>query len=350
MEKKRVSYIDVAKGIAMIMVLAGHIKSCPNILENWIYSFHIPFFFALSGLTIRHKQELQYSEYVKKLTKSLLVPYLMLSLLLWVLTKPIEYMAGESAINLARSMVGIFIGYRLSGRWYFSMWYILVLFVSELVLFPINKRIERCNSTVTKQLGLSFVVAVALLLGKLSTIYLHGLPWSLDLVPFGIAFVTVGIQLQPFFGIKPTVNLNKTVCWLIIVITLIINISFGTLNWIENGKVDLYYLKVGNYALFIIAAVSGTIFAITLSMLINNNSVLEHIGKNSITYYAFNNALAIPLAYYLLTLLIRTIALDKEWILFILVLLLSLIILSAMSVLINKYLPVAVGKKRAYKH
>lgn len=50
--RKRIEYVDVAKGIAILCVVAGHTFAAydPGSLQNkFIYSFHMPLFFILSG-------------------------------------------------------------------------------------------------------------------------------------------------------------------------------------------------------------------------------------------------------------------------------------------------------------
>ena len=50
--KKRILWIDYAKAFAMFFVVIGHVNS-GNYLTNWIYSFHMPLFFFLSGITVK---------------------------------------------------------------------------------------------------------------------------------------------------------------------------------------------------------------------------------------------------------------------------------------------------------
>ena len=50
--KTRVNWIDYAKAIAMVLVIFGHIAT-RNCLKDWIYSFHMPLFFSLSGITLK---------------------------------------------------------------------------------------------------------------------------------------------------------------------------------------------------------------------------------------------------------------------------------------------------------
>lgn len=48
-ERKRNSYIDIAKGLGMLLVIWGHIKQ-GGLSVDFTYSFHMPFFFFLSGM------------------------------------------------------------------------------------------------------------------------------------------------------------------------------------------------------------------------------------------------------------------------------------------------------------
>ncbi|MBR6134220.1 acyltransferase family protein [Candidatus Saccharibacteria bacterium] len=49
--KKRIDWIDVAKGLLIILVIVGHAFPEDRLIRAIIYSFHIPAFFILSGIT-----------------------------------------------------------------------------------------------------------------------------------------------------------------------------------------------------------------------------------------------------------------------------------------------------------
>ena len=46
---KRNQWVDVAKGIAIILMVLGH-TAIPDSLSRFIYSFHMPLFFIASGM------------------------------------------------------------------------------------------------------------------------------------------------------------------------------------------------------------------------------------------------------------------------------------------------------------
>ena len=77
MGTKRLDWIDIAKGIAIILVIVGHTVPNPSPLRHAIFSFHMPVFFILAGYTFRPKP---WRELVSGSVSRLLVPYVVLAL------------------------------------------------------------------------------------------------------------------------------------------------------------------------------------------------------------------------------------------------------------------------------
>ena len=44
--KQRIDWIDIAKGIGIFLMVVGH-TSIPSFLSNYIFSFHMPLFFII---------------------------------------------------------------------------------------------------------------------------------------------------------------------------------------------------------------------------------------------------------------------------------------------------------------
>lgn len=75
MEKKR--EISIAKGVAIILMLLGHIfinKETQHI-HDFIYSFHMPFFFIISGYCFSEHHLNNPKQYIKKRINTLYFPY-----------------------------------------------------------------------------------------------------------------------------------------------------------------------------------------------------------------------------------------------------------------------------------
>lgn len=46
--------LDIAKGVSMILIVVGH-SCCPNVLNRFIYWFHVPLFFFVSGWFLKDR-------------------------------------------------------------------------------------------------------------------------------------------------------------------------------------------------------------------------------------------------------------------------------------------------------
>ena len=94
-KSKRLTYIDIAKGIGIFLVVVGHCipdaTSATGIaipayrwLHDVIYSFHMPLFFFLAGFMISRQKMLERSQkpidFVRRRISRLLVPYLFVGL------------------------------------------------------------------------------------------------------------------------------------------------------------------------------------------------------------------------------------------------------------------------------
>ena len=47
----RVRWIDMVKGFGIFLMVIGHASGLPENIKLWIYGFHMPLFFILSGYT-----------------------------------------------------------------------------------------------------------------------------------------------------------------------------------------------------------------------------------------------------------------------------------------------------------
>lgn len=81
MESKKVrdTYIDIAKGIGMLLVIYGHLAERSDFLRIIIYSFHMPLFFIISGYYFNAQAD--FRAVLKKGLKQIVAPaYLFLVL------------------------------------------------------------------------------------------------------------------------------------------------------------------------------------------------------------------------------------------------------------------------------
>ena len=74
---KRLDYLDVAKGIGILLVILGHCQlGRIGRAHSLIYSFHMPLFFFLSGFVYK---DYEIKIFLKKKIRGLLLPVIVFS-------------------------------------------------------------------------------------------------------------------------------------------------------------------------------------------------------------------------------------------------------------------------------
>lgn len=97
MESKRKGYIDLAKGICIIFVMAQHLSHETIVSSPYITSFRMPFYFFICGLFVSTKYS--YKQFAIKKVNALLIPFaffsglaLLAALITASIKQPIDYM------------------------------------------------------------------------------------------------------------------------------------------------------------------------------------------------------------------------------------------------------------------
>lgn len=83
---QRIKHIDILRGIAILLVVFGHITHIGP-LRTYIWGFHIPIFFIISGGLFNKEKYTGTTDFIKCTTRNLLFPYIffyILTLLYWI--------------------------------------------------------------------------------------------------------------------------------------------------------------------------------------------------------------------------------------------------------------------------
>ncbi len=160
-EKKRLQWIDLVKGITIILVIYGHAMTPTELLRQVIYSFHMPLFFVLAGYTFSSQKSLKAT--LSSSAYRILVPLLVV----FILSEFISVQHGAS-FSRTRSFLKLVWG---NGNWPFehpalgitlktvgAMWFFWCLFWSRIIFWLILR--GSCMQRV-RLYGLTALVAVA---------------------------------------------------------------------------------------------------------------------------------------------------------------------------------------------
>ena len=272
--------IDILKGIGILFVIMGHIQNyIPKNLLIYIYSFHMPLFFYISGFLYKDKyKELSIKEYCKKRSKQLIYPYFTLFIInfVWLVIK------NHSISNIIKYILSfIYSNYIFDSNYVGTIWFLLCLFNVECLYFIIDKK----NIKKYKKIIFGIILIVGIMISQIVKIKYWRLPFWIDIALFGIIFYYIGTITSKY---KEKLQLNNIKKLVFLVVCIIVNIIFIILNfkYCNNdkfyGRTDMLYLYFGNYLYYFIAAMSGIYTWHLISSIIKSNNILEVYGKNTL--------------------------------------------------------------------
>lgn len=267
--------IDIAKGIAIICVIIGHLDGVNGILANAIYSFHMPLFFLVSGYLFKPSGN---KESIIKNFERLVKPYLLVCGLffLWFLILGIKY---HNLDVPTRAIIQILFG---SGLYQHSLiwpkiptigviWFLLALFWCKVAYNIVYSYKQR-------YLIAGLIAVVANLLGY----YVINLPLTILPGLGGLMFFMLGNffrEKKMYLNIRQKVIfLSGVLCWIVAIFyshTLMVGCEYGC------------------YPLDIIAGCAGTLVIYKLSIVIKSytvylSKVLMWFGMNSMAVLCFH--------------------------------------------------------------
>lgn len=164
-------WIDISKGITIILMVIGHTR-IPDFLITWIYSFHMPFFFFISGMLTNWDTD--YSSFIKKKSFFLLIPFFLYSIVNF-LVYPIY--GDESLKDYIERII-------CNGWEGIALWFIPILWISLIICdFTKNSRIS---------------ILVFAVLGFLLSFEKIILPWAISTIPIACVYIFIGMYSKRF--------------------------------------------------------------------------------------------------------------------------------------------------------
>lgn len=251
MIRPRVQWIDVSRGIAIILVVLGHcISNMEEPGNRFILAFHMPLFFFISGLLCDGGAD-GFGVYFKKKFRTLLIPQITFG-----------------TINCGYEM--LFRGKTLLSDWFLG-WFLLVLFYVS-ILFYVLQRTLNMESRCTRYK----VLIVALL--AINMVKISGITTKLhfDIIPMALLFYLLGYHCRFWVGRNNECK-NKGL-WVVSIPVVVICSCW-------NKPVAMYLNSYGNLFIFFVGAFSGIIMVCGLSRNLQNNRFLAWFGRNSIIIY-----------------------------------------------------------------
>ena len=258
--KPRLDYLDIAKGIAIFLVVIGHVANPQDApyYRMVIYTFHMPLFFLVSGsLTKRHSHYEKYNLknlgiFVKKNFFALVVPYIIWALIFMPFDiKAVPYLFYGSRWGINKAATNS------------ALWFLPCLFSSRIIVelllwlstkFKIHRKFFAAIAAAAM-----FVLAFTLPVPEMQ------LPWGLSQAPMAAGFILLGYIFKDTMDLlhKKSILLHSVILASAIIVFVI---GVYAVDGLE--LVLIVECRYGDPIRFLCNAVSGCVMVMTVSSLI----------------------------------------------------------------------------------
>lgn len=273
---KRIEWIDTAKAVAIILVGIGH-YSCPKLLMAFIYSFHMPLFFILSGITF-NTSKYTFQQFLIRKLKTLVFPW-WIAVVLYAVFQNTCLALGMSGVHIPwiNIIPRIFWHYRV-GIYDPIYWFIPCLFVTELLLFWILKLCKnRAHLFILMLVCLGAAAGYYYGVGKV-------LIWEIDLIPLTAFYICLGMFVKNWL-INIIDNYDDFKLIFIGISSVVIAFFLSFWNLKSTGNIfAISDVRYGNMGLAVVASFAGSLGVIVLCKYISCG-LFKYIGRNSLMFY-----------------------------------------------------------------
>lgn len=275
----RIEWIDRCKAIGIFFVILGHIM----VDNKYIYGFHMPLFFFLSGIVF-NERKYNFKSFLKSRVNSLLIPFVFFYLVTWLYWLFVERSFRPINLHWWQPLLGLIYA---SPEWRGLMahngilWFLPCLFVVELLAFGIF--------FITKNILYRWVAAIFCVMLGLSIDY--PLPWCINMAMVCLQFFFIGSLAHTKLN---SLSLSKSNIASLAIVSCFFYIIC---QYLSGNSVNIAYSEYGNWAIFEISAYLGIITITFLSMLFPSNKknmyikggpIIQFIGRNTLLIFAIH--------------------------------------------------------------
>lgn len=271
---ERIRWIDYAKGIAAGLVLIGHFVPLRS-LQIFIYSFHMPLFFFLAGVTFRNQQP-NFRTFTEKKFMQIMIPYFIFVIPMFIMKCLQDIHVGNMKL-LVKHFIGIFLCWK-GTTLYSGVWFLPCMFIVYILAWG-GVQLQNTSQRI-------LITAIAAIIGFSLEKFNITLPFGADTALISLSFFEMGMVLRKY---EKSISKKYIIFYIVAVVSSVINfILYGR-------RVEMYSCDYGNIVLFLIASFSGIVGTIALSKNIADNKSLEKMGKSAMYLYG---AQLVPLSIY----------------------------------------------------
>ncbi len=323
-------FVDLLKGFGIFLVVWGHTMTPRSI---YIYSFHMPLFFFLSGYV--HKDR-PLPAFLGAKIRSLYIPYFIFSGLSWLFYLA-QYLVDRRFENIAShlpKLQSLLTGSADNGG-NNPIWFLTCIFVVSLIFLILDRYLQHPLWKCGVVLGLS-LIGYRLSLARIDLLF------QSDIALSGLVFYWLGYSVKQCNLLQQLNDLKcPKLCWAIFGCELI---HIGTAYWNTHlaaiQRVNMAGNLLGNYFLFYSSALAGITVFLMIGYKLQYIRLFNHLGVNTLVILATHK----PLLQVLNSCLDAYVNTDSRLYGFLSSILVTIIALM-LGIYFNKKLPYLIGKK-----
>ncbi len=299
MEKRRLTYLDLAKGIGIILVAIAHSTFTSTPVQAFITAFHMPLFFVVSGMLLCHTGEEKKSMKVlaKKKAMSVMIPYLTFSIAYVIIKIATIYLKPGRLtwIDVERSLIEFATLYGISVLWFMS-----ALFLGEMMFLFWKRKCNKWRYGDWIMGGSAVLAGVILTVGSPLFLTYYPLYRTMPILWVGyyiivllrslgaFSFLTVGYYGYQCYLKKADekkIRNKKQLIWQELAVGVLCFLLVLAVSQ-KNGVVDIHFLTFSNPVLYYLGAIGGSFGVVLLCRQVKRGRFLAYLGVNSLIIMA----------------------------------------------------------------
>lgn len=265
--------LDIAKGIAIILMVIGHCYSTSNCILTLIYGFHMPLFFMISGIIYGKRiiENEQYEFSVPHIVIKFMKPYFSWSVMFALFLIILQTIGGK--LDVA-SLCSNYLWEIISLQGVSVLWYLPCVLLTELIFIFLNKMCRKFLLPVG--VGLYLVALLFPVDGELNVFWRSFI---------GLGFFMIGnyipVLVDKFRKVMDFYHIS-------VIVTCVCIFFLYVITSMRNGMVSLVDLKFNNPLLYTVNAVLGSVSFLFLSALLSSRvktrciDVLTYFGRKTL--------------------------------------------------------------------
>ena len=270
-QKNRIKWVDVAKFFGIFAIYLGHMYMSAGKSYKFVFLFHVPLFFFLSGCMDYYDNEQNILKYIYKKFKTIMIPFFVFSIIA-ITVYAIGYNSDLSEIlNQFKFVIkgNIRDTFVPAG----SLWFLSCLFVME-VVFKLIKQLKYKISIIGCCI-LMLIIYHSFLEGS-------GLYYNFDLVLRYIIYFGLGYITYPY--IVSLFDLDKLWKKIVTGITAVLTLMYSLLLYNESSIITKMTTSIpqGYAIMSVINAIAIIWLVLVISKICENISYFNKVGRETL--------------------------------------------------------------------